>query len=68
MLQVTLKYLKLIFLVKKYKENEFIDTNKKLKYAKLKYDLNELFTNTPLFDVPPANYDGIHGIVSFLNF
>ena len=41
--------------------NDFIDENKKLKYAKLKYDLNDLFTNTPLFDSPPESYEDTHG-------
>lgn len=34
-----------------------MDPNGRLKYSSLKYDLNDLFIRTPLFDTPPIDFE-----------
>ena len=37
-------------------QNEIFDDKRKVNLAKLKYDLNDLFTNTPIFNEPPLDF------------
>ena len=43
----------------KYKENKpiFINEEGKVDFTKLKYNLNDLFHNTPKFEVPLIDFD-----------
>jgi hypothetical protein len=33
-----------------------LDENGKIKYKQIKYNLKDLFDNTPIFDTPPLNF------------